>query len=114
MTIENKENYELLTIKVKDFGIIKEGEVKLKPLTIFFGKNNTGKTYMGYLIWGIFNTRMYPPRFKFEIVNDNKLNNVISKLKSIIINETCGKIQMDNIRLNIRKDYVKEILITKI
>ena len=44
MKTKNKENYELLTIKVKDFGVSKEGEVKLKPLTIFFGKNNTGKT----------------------------------------------------------------------
>ncbi|RLF82102.1 hypothetical protein DRN44_04690 [Thermococci archaeon] len=48
-----EKSHELLTITVEDFGPIKEGKVTLKPLTIFFGKNNTGKTYIGYLIWGI-------------------------------------------------------------
>jgi len=48
-----EKNHELLTITVEDLGPIKEGKITLKPLTIFFGKNNTGKTYMGYLVWGI-------------------------------------------------------------
>ncbi|AEF96428.1 AAA family ATPase [Methanotorris igneus] len=111
MKNENKENYELLTIKVKDFGVIKEGEVKLKPLTIFFGKNNTGKTYMGYLIWGIFENLTYPPFRKFKIINDNNLNFVISKLKSMITNTTQSteKIQFNEIKLCMEKDYIKRV-----
>jgi hypothetical protein len=46
-------DHKLLTITAREFGPIKEGKVTLKPFTIFFGKNNTGKTYMGYLVWGI-------------------------------------------------------------
>ncbi|ACX73536.1 conserved hypothetical protein [Methanocaldococcus vulcanius M7] len=104
------ENYELLTIKVKDFGVIKEGEVKLKPLTIFFGKNNTGKTYMGYLIWGIFENFAYPSFLKFKIIdNSNNLNHVISKLKSIIANQTSGEIHFDKIKLCMEKNYIKRV-----
>ena len=36
----------MLTISVKNFGPIAEGSVDLKPLTIFVGPSNTGKSYM--------------------------------------------------------------------
>ena len=36
----------MLTISVKNFGPIAEGSVDLKPLTIFMGPNNTGKSCM--------------------------------------------------------------------
>lgn len=39
-----------LRIKVKDFGPISDGEIMLKPLTLFIGPNNSGKSYMATLI----------------------------------------------------------------
>ncbi len=36
-------------IEVKDFGPIAEGAVDLKPLTVFIGPNNSGKSYMALL-----------------------------------------------------------------
>lgn len=40
-------------IKVENLGVIKEGEVDIsKPLTIFTGPNNSGKSYMAYLVYG--------------------------------------------------------------
>jgi len=40
-------------IKVENLGVIKEGEVDIsKPLTIFTGPNNSGKSYMTYLVYG--------------------------------------------------------------
>ena len=40
-------------IKVENLGVIKEGEVDIsKPLTIFTGSNNSGKSYMAYLVYG--------------------------------------------------------------
>lgn len=40
-------------IKVENLGVIKQGEVDIsKPLTIFTGPNNSGKSYMAYLIYG--------------------------------------------------------------
>jgi predicted ATPase len=44
-----------MKIKVKNLGTIKEGTVELsKNLIIFTGQNNTGKSYMAYLIYGLY------------------------------------------------------------
>ena len=43
----------MLTISVKNFGPIAEGSVDLKPLTIFMGPNNTGKSYMATAVYAL-------------------------------------------------------------
>ena len=43
-------------ITVEDFGPIEKGEVELRPLTIFVGASNTGKTYLSVLIYALHNT----------------------------------------------------------
>ena len=48
----------MLTISVKNFGPIAEGSVDLKPLTIFVGPSNTGKSYMATAIYAA--TRAVP------------------------------------------------------
>ena len=37
-----------------NLGPIKHGQIELGKLTIFSGKNNTGKTYVNYLIYGFY------------------------------------------------------------
>jgi len=44
----------LLELELKNFAHIERAEVELKPLTIFFGKNNTGKSYIATLLAGLF------------------------------------------------------------
>ena len=46
---------DFITLEVKELGIVKDAKIDLKPFTIFFGKNNTGKTYLAYLIYGVCN-----------------------------------------------------------
>lgn len=47
-----------MKIKVENLGVIKEGEIELdKDLIIFTGKNNQGKSYMAYLVYGYFALR---------------------------------------------------------
>ena len=41
----------MLTISVKNLGPIAEGSVDLKPLTIFVGPSNTGKSYMATAVY---------------------------------------------------------------
>ena len=41
----------MLRVTAKDFGPIIEGTVELKPLTIFVGPSNTGKSYLATLIY---------------------------------------------------------------
>ena len=43
-------------IAVENFGPIEKGAVELRPLTIFVGASNTGKTYFSVLIYSLHNT----------------------------------------------------------
>ena len=43
----------MLTISVKNFGPIAEGSIDLKPLTIFVGPSNTGKSYMATAVHAV-------------------------------------------------------------
>lgn len=42
-----------LKLAVKNFGPIREGEVEFKPLTVFIGPNNSGKSYMATLQYAL-------------------------------------------------------------
>lgn len=43
----------MLTVAAKDFGPIVEGTVELRPLTVFVGPSNTGKSYLATLIYAL-------------------------------------------------------------
>jgi len=45
-----------IRIAVENFGPIEKGEVELRPLTIFVGASNTGKTYFSVLVYSLHNT----------------------------------------------------------
>ena len=42
-----------LMLSVKDFGPIYSAEVELRPLTVFVGPSNTGKSYLAILIYAL-------------------------------------------------------------
>ena len=46
----------MLTVSVENFGPIREGTVELRPLTVFVGANNSGKSYLATLIYAISRT----------------------------------------------------------
>ena len=50
-------------ISVEKFGPIEKGSVDLRPLTIFVGPSNTGKTYLAILIYALHRTLQGFPRF---------------------------------------------------
>ena len=52
----------MLKISASNFGPIIEGTVELKPLTVFVGPNNAGKSYMAMLIYSLLNQD--PPPLK--------------------------------------------------
>ena len=47
-----------LTVSAKDFGPIIEGTVELKPLTVFVGPSNSGKSYLAMLIYALMQSIM--------------------------------------------------------
>lgn len=42
------------TLIIEDFGKTKKAEIDISPLTLFVGDNNSGKSYLLSLIWGIY------------------------------------------------------------
>ena len=46
-----------MKVTVQKLGVIQKADIDLKPLTIFIGPNNTGKTWLAYILAGIFGTR---------------------------------------------------------
>lgn len=38
---------------VEDYGMVKTAEIEIAPLTLFLGDNNSGKSYLLSLLWGI-------------------------------------------------------------
>jgi predicted ATPase len=42
------------TLQIEDFGKIDSAEIELAPLTLFVGDNNSGKSYLMTLIYGLF------------------------------------------------------------
>ena len=42
-----------LEIGVKNFGPIAKAEVDLRPMTVFVGPSNTGKSYLAILIYAV-------------------------------------------------------------
>jgi hypothetical protein len=62
-----------MKIAFKDFGPIQEADIQLKPLTIFMGPNNTGKTWTAYAIAGLFSSRSF--REYIKILKNKGLSN---------------------------------------
>jgi hypothetical protein len=60
-----------MKLSIKDIGKIKEAEIDLdKNLSVFFGKNNTGKTFVSYCIFAAYNQN-------FEYFNKKELLDVL-------------------------------------
>jgi ABC-type ATPase involved in cell division len=48
-----------IPIEIKNLGAVHQTKIDLKPLTVFIGENNTGKTYSAYLIGYIFSKHSF-------------------------------------------------------
>jgi len=75
-------------VEVENLGPIKRGEVKLKPLTVFIGPNNTGKTYLAYLISGLCKdlrirrhifSHIRRRRKPIYVLSEKEINNILEK-----------------------------------
>ena len=42
------------TLKIEEFAKIKEAEIEISPFLVFIGENNSGKSYIMTLLWGLF------------------------------------------------------------
>jgi hypothetical protein len=55
-----------IVVTVENFGPFEHAEIKLKPLTIFIGRNSVGKSMLMRLLWALASTPVtLPPHFLF-------------------------------------------------
>ncbi|MGG1619344.1 AAA family ATPase [Paenibacillus sp. NRS-1782] len=78
------------TLKVKDFGKISKADIKITPFMMFVGENNSGKSYILQLLWGIF--IHVKPMIRLDILKDDQnfiqlLNELENKIKGINFEE---------------------------
>lgn len=65
-----------MNIKIQNLGAIKEACIDLnKKLTVFCGPNNTGKTYVSYIIYALTNGAILEP----EVLPDDKMKALINE-----------------------------------
>ncbi len=82
-----------MIVEVENLGPIKKEKVELKPLTVFVGPNNTGKSYLAYLILKIISDRLIKIHM-FEITSKLRLKENIIKLTDQDFNELLEKDEM--------------------
>ena len=80
-----------LKVKVKNFGPVSKGEVIIKPLTIFIGPNNSGKSYISTLIHSIIKN-LEESRFEFRLNNIDIIHKYLSELRNIVGNIENGRV----------------------
>ena len=76
---------DILELEVSNFGPIVEAKVDLRPLTVFVGPSNTGKSYLAILIYALhryFSRGRWPGRRMFRRDGDEKLPR--EAIKSIV------------------------------
>ena len=62
-----------LEFQVSDFGPIVDATIELRPLTVFVGPSNTGKSYLAILIYALhrfFRRRMVRPSTLWRSLRD--------------------------------------------
>ena len=75
MKREDKDTQHLnVHLAVENFGPIEKAEIDLRPLTVFVGESNTGKTYLAALIYALQRTFEGFPRVPWSYYNTSRFD----------------------------------------
>ncbi|HBY7036496.1 TPA: hypothetical protein MI570_27465 [Klebsiella pneumoniae] len=94
-----------MKIKVENLGFISSGEIDIKDLTIIFGKNNVGKTYLSYATYGML-SRLSSLSEGSTVISKTDLNKL--RLDGSISIDT-SKIASKEIIQKINRDFTKSL-----
>lgn len=110
-----------MEIRVKNFGKIKEANITLDDYTIFVGDNNSGKTYLMQLMYGLFlefqhvegvpNTLFKTLPFKIDSTNIaqvvGEINKWLNKEKKRIVKKIFnGSVKVESIEINVGSEEI--------
>lgn len=54
------------TIHIRKFGKVEKADIEISPLTLFVGDNNSGKSYVMTLLYGLLNVRFFFDGYDFD------------------------------------------------
>lgn len=94
-----------MKIKLKNLGIIKQAEFEMGDLTIVCGKNNTGKTYTTYSLFGFLDSKN---KFLQIDVEDTCVEELLRN-GNISINLTHYTTQINDVLRKACKEYSKQL-----
>ena len=97
----------MVQVSVKDFGPIIEGTVELKPLTIFVGPSNAGKSYMAMLVYSLMQSLDPSPSFYIEGMLDNKFHSFRRFFRNEIIRH--DDIEIDDHTSEAITDWIRDM-----
>ena len=104
-TVSQKKRKKDVKLSIKNLGPIESGKVDIKPLTVFIGENQSGKSYLSLLIYSIFTS----PNNDL-IVRSNKL---IKNQNFIKLNKEFNKFISENLPeealFDIPEQFIKKI-----
>lgn len=99
---------------VEDFGKMKSADIEVALMTLFVGDNNSGKSYIMTLIYGLFNTNFFSDQYQFpeESENFTECQKFFDKLirKDNYANKSFAGINMDKDEIKAFESMVNEIL----
>jgi predicted ATPase len=99
-----------MKIQVKNLGILDTVEIDLKPMTIFVGPNNSGKTLLAYVLLAIFGQTGFE-RYK-STLERNKIAEIYPPLDKTIqqlINEGSTKIDLYQFADEYAETYINNV-----
>ncbi len=73
------------TVHVKKFGKIEEAEIQAAPLTLFIGDNNSGKSYIMTLLYGLWSINFWG---EYDLCKKSSVYQECFEISSHIVNES--------------------------
>lgn len=103
------------TMHVEDFGKIKSADIEVAPMTLFVGDNNSGKSYIMTLIYGLLKTNFLNERYQIPKESENfaECKKLFDKLveKDNYANKPFVNINMDENEIKVFEGVLNEILV---
>ena len=90
-----------MTFQFKNIGPVKKAELELGDLTVIAGRNNTGKTYIVYTLYGFLKSWMHLPTAVTDGMDDLTTHSMnIERLASEVIETGQARLAVDRKTLN--------------
>lgn len=98
-----------MQVTVKELGAVKEGTFELKPLTVFVGPNNSGKTWTAYTIGSLFSADAHKIFLNYYLDNQPEDYSFIENVVQQVLDEGHSKINIFDAFNQCYKVYLKDL-----